>query len=114
MVEWESEIGPSGEVFYVESAEKSPSDDSTASDNKEDSSQPELTRRRSTRAGRLFRLIRRKESKRCSTRNKKTNDDATTSDTTIQEKDGSRSKEVKFQVSLYQNHVTASVFYIPA
>lgn len=84
-------------MFYIESAEKSLVDDPTVSDDKDDSPQPsELTRRRSTRAGKLFRLIRRKESKRCSTRNKKTSDNATASDAVAQEKDGIRSK-VKFQ-----------------
>lgn len=67
-------------------------------DNKNDSSQPELTRRRSTRAGKLFRLIRRKESKRWSTRNKRINNSNAASNTVEQEKgDGSGSKEVTFR-----------------
>lgn len=101
MAEWESEIGPTGEVFYVESAEENLLEDPTAfSDKRSDNSQPELTRRRSTRAGKLFRLIRRKESKRWSTRNKKINNSSHTvaSDTIVhQEKDGSGNKEVKFR-----------------
>lgn len=97
-VEWESEIGPNGEVFYIESIEESllESDHATL-DDKNDNPQPELTRRRSTRAGKLFRLIRRKESKRWSTRNKRINSTAP-SNTVEQEKgDGSGSKEVTFR-----------------
>lgn len=99
MVEWESEIGPSGEVFYIESAEESLFEDSTISDDKGDSPLPELTRRRSTRAGKLFRLIRRKESKRWSSKNKRINSNTNVaSNTVVQEKaDGSGSKEVTFQ-----------------
>lgn len=99
MVEWESEIGPSGEVFYIESAEESLFEDSTISDDKGDSPLPELTRRRSTRAGKLFRLIRRKESKRWSSRNKRINSNTNVvSNTVVQEKaDGSGNKEVTFQ-----------------
>ncbi|GAB1864614.1 Protein inturned [Camponotus japonicus] len=98
-VEWESEIGPNGEVFYIESIEESlfESDHATL-DDKNDSPQPELTRRRSTRAGKLFRLIRRKESKRWSTRNKRINNSTTSSNTVEQEKgDGSGNKEVTFR-----------------
>lgn len=97
VVEWESEIGPTGEVFYVESAEESLFEDSTVFDSKNDSPQPELTRRRSTRAGKLFRLIRRKESKRWSTRNKKFNSSTIASNVVAQEKDASGSKEVTFR-----------------
>lgn len=97
MVEWESEIGPTGEVFYLESAEESLFEDPTVFDSKNDSPQPELTRRRSTRAGKLFRLIRRKESKRWSTRNKKINSSAVTNNSVAQEKDASGSKEVTFR-----------------
>ncbi|EZA55008.1 PDZ domain-containing protein [Ooceraea biroi] len=98
VVEWESEIGPSGEVLYIESAEESLFENTTA-DDKDDSPQPELTRRRSTRAGKLFRLIRRKESKRWSTRNKRINSNTNmASNTVAQEKtDGSGSKEVTFR-----------------
>lgn len=96
MVEWESEIGPTGEVFYVESAEESLFENPITSEEKKESSQPELTRRRSTRAGKLFRLIRRKESKRWSTRNKRINNSAAANNTATQEK-GDGGKEVKFQ-----------------
>ena len=96
MVEWESEIGPTGEVFYVESAEESLLENPTILENDIESPQPELTRRRSTRAGKLFRLIRRKESKRWSTRNKRINNSAATNNATAEEK-GDGSKEVKFQ-----------------
>lgn len=97
MVEWESEVGPTGEVFYIESAEESLLENSTTSEDKSESSpQPELTRRRSTRAGKLFRLIRRKESKRWSTRNKRINISAASNNTAAQEK-GDGGKEVKFQ-----------------
>lgn len=100
MVEWESEIKPSGEVFYVESAEQNLVEDPATSEDKSHSPQPELTRRRSTRAGKLFRLIRRKESKRWSTRNKRINSNTANvaTETVTQEKaDGTASKEVKFR-----------------
>lgn len=99
IVEWETEIGPSGEVFYIESAEESLSEDPTTLDDKSDKSpQPELTRRRSTRAGKLFRLIRRKESKRWSTRNKRINNSTIIGNTLAEEKgDGSGNKEVTFR-----------------
>ncbi|KAL6436477.1 hypothetical protein ACFW04_004751 [Cataglyphis niger] len=98
-VEWESEIKPNGEVFYIESIEENLFDsDHTTSDNKNDSPQPELTRRRSTRAGKLFRLIRRKESKRWSMRNKRITNSGVASNTVEEEKgDGSGSKEVTFR-----------------
>ncbi|XP_071571917.1 protein inturned isoform X1 [Temnothorax nylanderi] len=96
LVEWESEIGPTGEVFYIESAEESLLENPTTSEDKSESPQPELTRRRSTRAGKLFRLIRRKESKRWSTRNKRINNSAAANSTAAQEK-GDGGKEVKFQ-----------------
>lgn len=96
MVEWESEIGPTGEVFYIESAEESLFENPSTSEHKNESLQPELTRRRSTRAGKLFRLIRRKESKRWSTRNKRVNNSAAANNAAIQEK-GDGGKEVKFQ-----------------
>lgn len=99
MVEWESEIRPNGEVFYVESAEESLLEDPiTTLDDKNDSPQPELTRRRSTRAGKLFRLIRRKESKRWSTRNKRINNSTIVGNALAQEKrDGYGNKEVTFR-----------------
>ncbi|XP_011142011.1 protein inturned [Harpegnathos saltator] len=97
VVEWESEIGPSGEVFYVESAVESLFEDFTIFDSKSDNPQPELTRRRSTRAGKLFRLIRRKESKRWSTRNKKINSSTVACNIVPQEKDATGSKEVTFR-----------------
>lgn len=112
MIEWESEIGPTGEVFYVESAEESLFEDSTVFDRKNDSSQPELTRRRSTRAGKLFRLIKRKESKRWSTRNKKMNSSPIVSNIAAQEKDANGSKEVTFrdfQVLIRNDAVTCNV-----
>ncbi|XP_071626362.1 protein inturned isoform X2 [Temnothorax longispinosus] len=96
LVEWESEIGPTGEVIYIESAEESLLENPTTSEDKSESPQPELTRRRSTRAGKLFRLIRRKESKRWSTRNKRINNSAAANSTAAQEK-GDGGKEVKFQ-----------------
>ncbi|XP_025073421.1 protein inturned, partial [Pogonomyrmex barbatus] len=96
VVEWESEIGPNGEVFYIESAEESLLENPTTLEDKSESPQPELMRRRSTRAGKLFRLIRRKESKRWSTRNKRISNSATASNAIAQEK-GDGSKEVKFQ-----------------
>jgi len=96
VVEWESEIGPTGEVFYIESAEESLLENPTTSEDKNQSPQPELTRRRSTRAGKLFRLIRRKESKRWSTRNKRISNNAASNNTAVQEK-GDGNKEVKFQ-----------------
>ncbi|KYM97363.1 PREDICTED: protein inturned [Cyphomyrmex costatus] len=96
VVEWESEIGPTGEVFYIESAEESLLENPITLENNVESPQSELTRRRSTRAGKLFRLIRRKESKRWSTRNKRINNSAATNNAIAQEK-GDGSKEVKFQ-----------------
>lgn len=96
MVEWESEIEPTGEVFYIESTEESLLENPTISENDIESPQPELTRRRSTRAGKLFRLIRRKESKRWSTKNKRIINSAATNNATAQEK-GDGTKEVKFQ-----------------
>jgi len=96
VVEWESEIGSTGEVFYIESAEESLLENPTTSEDKSQSPQPELTRRRSTRAGKLFRLIRRKESKRWSTRNKRISNNAASNNTAVQEK-GDGNKEVKFQ-----------------
>lgn len=97
-MEWESEVGPNGEVFYIESVEESLYENSTALDDKSDSPQSELTRRRSTRTGKLFRLIRRKESKRWSTRNKRINNSTVTNNTLAQEKaNRSENKEVTFR-----------------
>ncbi|XP_011876832.1 PREDICTED: protein inturned [Vollenhovia emeryi] len=96
LVEWESEIEPTGDVFYIESAEESLLENPTTSEDTGESPQPELTRRRSTRAGKLFRLIRRKESKRWSTRNKRINNSAAAINAAAQEK-GDGGKEVKFQ-----------------
>lgn len=69
-IEWESEISPGGEVFYIESMMESLTIASNKTDNRDKyiSPQPELARRRSTRAGRLIRLIKRKESYRHSVR----------------------------------------------
>lgn len=98
MAEWESEIGPTGEIFYVESVEENLLENPTVFNSKNDSPKPELTRRRSTRAGKLFhRFIRRKESKRWSTRNKKINGNTVASNVIVQEKDGSGNKEDSFQ-----------------
>ena len=60
-------------------------------------SQPELIRRRSTRTGKLMRLIKRKESKRLSTRNKKTNFNTTTNNVGSSGKEGTAIKEVTFR-----------------
>ncbi|KAG8039143.1 hypothetical protein G9C98_003450 [Cotesia typhae] len=89
--EWETDIGPLGEVFYIESLSETPG--SNKKPEKPESPPPELKRKRSTRAGKLMRLIRRRESKRYSTRNKKSKGDSK------QEGNASKegSKEVKFQ-----------------
>ncbi|XP_046835061.1 protein inturned isoform X2 [Vespa crabro] len=50
IIEWESEIGPNGEVFYIESPVETLSSSLTFCDDSRKSPQPELTRRRSTRA----------------------------------------------------------------
>ena len=60
-------------------------------------SQPELIRRRSTRTGKLMRLIKRKESKRLSIRNKKTNFNTTTNNVGSSGKEGTAIKEVTFR-----------------
>lgn len=62
------DIGPLGEVFYIESLSEAPG--SNKKPEKPESPPPELKRKRSTRAGKLMRLIRRRESKRYSKRNK--------------------------------------------
>ncbi|XP_046747053.1 protein inturned [Diprion similis] len=77
IVEWDSAIKWNGEVFYIESLPSTLTDtrDYHSPLRRESKSlSPELTRRRSTRAGKLMRLIRRRESRRCSVRNKKTRD----------------------------------------
>ncbi|KAJ8678809.1 hypothetical protein QAD02_014596 [Eretmocerus hayati] len=69
-IEWESEISPAGEVFYIESLTDSSATEGFKTNLGDTfvSSVPELTRRRSTRAGKLIRLIKRKESYRHSVR----------------------------------------------
>ncbi|XP_014223988.1 protein inturned [Trichogramma pretiosum] len=69
-IEWESEISPSGEVFYIKSmTEFTPlTNNKTDKDSQLISPPPELTRRRSTRTKKLMRLIKRKESYRHSVR----------------------------------------------
>ena len=71
--EWESSIEPNGELFYIESHIDTFSERKRIEE--EESSFPtlELTRRRSMRAGKLMRLIKRKGSTRGSVRNKKLN-----------------------------------------
>lgn len=64
-------------MFYIESLPSIVSDQQSRESllrHQSKSPSPELTRRRSTRAGKLMRLIRRRESRRCSVRNKKTRD----------------------------------------
>ncbi|XP_043256589.1 protein inturned [Colletes gigas] len=95
--EWESEISPNGELFYIESVAESITDDQCSFNETQHNSQPELTRRRSTRAGKLMRLIRRKESKRWSTRNKKSNPNAVSNNIINSGKEGSATKEVTFR-----------------
>ncbi|KAK2587178.1 hypothetical protein KPH14_002926 [Odynerus spinipes] len=97
IIEWESEIGPNGEVFYIESPVETLSSNHAACDNSKKSPQPELTRRRSTRAGKLMRLLRRKDSKRWSTRNKKVNANPIGSSRGSQDKEGNGNKEVTFR-----------------
>nr|XP_033322916.1 protein inturned isoform X1 [Megalopta genalis] len=95
--EWESEINSTGELFYIESAAESIADGQSLYNESEHDSQSELTRRRSTRAGKLMRLIRRKESKRWSTRNKKNYSSATSNNVMSPGKEGSTTKEVTFR-----------------
>ncbi|CAL7946624.1 unnamed protein product [Xylocopa violacea] len=95
--EWESEIDSNGELFYVESAIDSMSNEQFSFNEPKHDSQPELIRRRSTRAGKLMRLIRRKESKRFSTRNKKTNLNTTANNIGNSGKEGNTIKEVTFR-----------------
>ncbi|KAF7993028.1 hypothetical protein HCN44_005809 [Aphidius gifuensis] len=90
IAEWETEIGAHGEVFYIESYPDDNKKQQQQQIEPVESPVQELNRRRSTRAGKLMRLIRRRESKRYSTRIKKTNKniDNTTNNIT--------NKEVKF------------------
>nr|XP_034172113.1 protein inturned isoform X1 [Osmia lignaria] len=94
--EWESQINSNGELFYIESAIDNITDEQSLFNQIKHDSQPELIRRRSTRAGKLMRLIRRKESKRWSTRNKKSNFN-TDSNVGSSGKDGNAIKEVTFR-----------------
>ncbi|XP_053978115.1 protein inturned isoform X1 [Hylaeus volcanicus] len=95
--EWESEISPTGELFYIESVTESITDDQCSFNETQHNSQPELTRRRSTRAGKLMRLIRRKESKRWSTRNRKSNPNTVSNNIVNAGKEGNTIKEVTFR-----------------
>ncbi|XP_017799243.1 PREDICTED: protein inturned [Habropoda laboriosa] len=95
--EWESEINPNGELFYVESALDNINDEQFSFNEIKRDSQPELIRRRSTRAGKLMKLIRRKESKRLSTRNKKSNLNTTVNNIGSSGKEGNTTKEVTFR-----------------
>ncbi|XP_043283272.1 protein inturned isoform X2 [Venturia canescens] len=96
--EWESEISPTGEVFYIESLPKSGESEDKSLKNESESPVPELIRRRSTRAGKLMRLIRRRESKRYSTRGKKTkNISGGKHADGNQHKEGNGNKEVTFR-----------------
>jgi hypothetical protein len=115
VVEWESEIEPNGELFYIESTEENLFEDPRTLDDKNDNSQPELTRRRSMKAGKLFRLIRRKESKRWSMRNKRINTNVTNKIVTQEKMDGSGSKEVTFrdfQVLIYNFYFHYIIYLI--
>ncbi|XP_014204314.1 protein inturned [Copidosoma floridanum] len=77
-IEWESEVSAAGEVFHIESIiessgngqsdSKATTTDDASNLQLNDSAGCELTRRRSTRAGKLLRLIKRKESYRHSVR----------------------------------------------
>ncbi|XP_015599831.1 protein inturned [Cephus cinctus] len=98
-VEWESEIGPTGEVFYIESQTDTFIDSQKSSNDRSESPPPELTRRRSTRAGKLMRLIKRRESKRYSVRNKKSTGTGLEHAESQQQKGGNGSKEVTFRDS---------------
>lgn len=71
-VEWEAFVEPNGELFYIESPLESFAD-SKSVENDDSEFPPELTRRRSMRAGKIIRLIKRKSSTRGSMRNKKPN-----------------------------------------
>ncbi|XP_020718480.1 protein inturned isoform X1 [Bombus terrestris] len=95
--EWESEINPNGELIYIESLVDNINDEQFSFNETKLDSQPELIRRRSTRAGKLMRLIRRKESKRLSTRSKKGNFNITVNNIGNSGKDGTTIKEVTFR-----------------
>ncbi|XP_063981427.1 protein inturned [Diachasmimorpha longicaudata] len=98
IVEWESEIGPTGDVFYIESSPETQNNNDRLYNEQLESPPPELMRRRSTRAGKLMRLIRRRESKRYSTRIKKSkNGVSKQSESGAMHKEGNGNKEVKFQ-----------------
>lgn len=94
--EWESEINSNGELIYIESAIDNVNDEQFSFTVTKLDSQPELMRRRSTRAGKLMRFIKRKESKRLSTRNKKSNFNVTVNNIGNSGKDGT-TKEVTFR-----------------
>ncbi|KOX74168.1 Protein inturned [Melipona quadrifasciata] len=95
--EWESEINSNGELIYIESLVDNINDEQFSFNETKLDSQPELIRRRSTRTGKLMRLIKRKESKRLSTRNKKTNFNTTTNNVGCSGKEGTGIKEVTFR-----------------
>lgn len=96
IVEWEAEIGPTGDVFYIESSPETQNNNDRLYNEQLESPPPELMRRRSTRAGKLMRLIRRRESKRYSTRVKKSKN-GVGKGSDGQQKEGNGNKEVKFQ-----------------
>ncbi|XP_011298415.1 protein inturned [Fopius arisanus] len=97
IVEWESEISPTGDVFYIESSPETQNNNDRLYNEQLESPPPELMRRRSTRAGKLMRLIRRRESKRYSSRVKKSKTGSSKNDSGAQQKEGNGNKEVKFQ-----------------
>ncbi|XP_017889125.1 protein inturned [Ceratina calcarata] len=95
--EWESEINSNGELFYIESAVDSINDEQISFNETKHDPQPELVRRRSTRAGKLMRLIRRKESKRISTRNRRNDLNTITNNMGNLGKEVNTTKEVTFR-----------------
>ncbi|KAK0091973.1 hypothetical protein PV326_002431 [Microctonus aethiopoides] len=99
IIEWEADISPNGEVFYIESSQDTPGNSSKPNNHQKKSPPPELIRRRSTRAGKLMRLIRRRESKRYSVRGKKSKSIVSKqNDGNLHHKEtGNSNKEVKFQ-----------------
>ncbi|XP_012278022.1 protein inturned isoform X2 [Orussus abietinus] len=96
VVEWESEIGAMGEVFYIESLVDCFNNEENVKKDTSKSPPCELTRRRSTRAGKLMRLIRRRESKRYSCKRKSLNLAAENS-ASGNNKEGNSTKEVTFR-----------------
>ncbi|KAG7201957.1 hypothetical protein KM043_004661 [Ampulex compressa] len=96
MVEWETEIDSMGEVFYIESQVQNLNENKYTCVEVNENARPEFTRRRSTRAGKIMRLIRHKDSKRWNTKNKKSNDIAS-NNTECREKGGNGNKEVTFE-----------------